>query len=234
MKLGEIETVAGEEHRRSGEEQKRLIEEFRKSQAALEEERSNWQRVPEEREQIIGEQRAALGQMEEAGAAMQEKTRVLEKAETELKDRIKRLSTERDELQRSYERQIGDLVVNRLRLRAPLQAVERLGATMHRRLCVARLAVESQLLGRSNRRHRVLATVCDIFPIYSQTFVYQELTQLARHGFDVRLVYSKLDSRDYLPAQFAHLWKVKRRLFFEPESSRGGLCPLPCPHARET
>jgi glycosyltransferase involved in cell wall biosynthesis len=179
----------------------------------LEEERSNWQRVAEEREQIIGEQRAALGQMEEAGAAMQEKTRVLEKAETELKDRIKRLSTERDELQRSYERQIGDLVVNRLRLRAPLQAVERLGATMHRRLCVARLAVESQLLGRSNRRHRVLATVCDIFPIYSQTFVYQELTQLARHGFDVRLVYSKLDSRDYLPAQFAHLWKVKRRLF---------------------
>ena len=246
--LGEIRTVVEEEHRRSSEEQKRLIEEFSKSQAALEEERSNWQRVAEEREraveeqrklveelqrsqallqeergnwqrlaeereQIIGEQRAALGQMEEAGTAMQEKNRLLEKAQTELKDRIKRLSTERDELQRSYERQIGDLVVNRLKLRGPLQVSERLWAKGHRQMSLAKLAMEGRILGRGHGPYRVLATVCDIFPIYSQTFVYQELTQLARHGFDVRLIYSKLDSRDYLPTQFGHLWKVKRRLF---------------------
>ena len=151
--------------------------------------------------------------MEQARAALEQTQARLEQECSELREQVKRRAAERDEISRSYEHQIGDLALNRLRLRVPLQAVERLGATMHRRLCVARLAVESWLLGRSNRRHRVLATVCDVFPIYSQTFVYQELTQLARHGFDVRLVYSKLDSRDYLPTQFVHLWKVKRRLF---------------------
>jgi glycosyltransferase involved in cell wall biosynthesis len=57
-----------------------------------------------------------------------------------------------------------------------------------------------------------MATVCDTFPIYSQTFVYQELTQLARNGFELRLVYSKLDKRDYLPARFDQLWRNKRCL----------------------
>lgn len=80
-------------------------------------------------------------------------------------------------------------------------------------LSVVRLAAESRVLDARGKRHRVLTMVCDTFPIYSQTFVYQELTQLARNGFDVRLIYSKLDSRDYLSSQFAPLWKGKRRLF---------------------
>src|SRR5256885_16823193 len=42
-------------------------------------------------------------------------------------------------------------------------------------------------LGR-RARHRMLATACWHFPIYSQTFVYQELTQLIQHGFDVRFL----------------------------------------------
>jgi glycosyltransferase involved in cell wall biosynthesis len=86
-------------------------------------------------------------------------------------------------------------------------------AAFQQRLSVARLAADSRVLEACGKRHRVLATVCDTFPIYSQTFVYQELTQLARNGFDLRLIYSKLDSRDYLSSQFAHLWKGKRRLF---------------------
>ena len=106
------------------EEREKIVDEIKQSKALLEEEKNKWQRLAEEREQIIGEQRAALGQMEEAGAAMQEKNRLLEKAQIELEDRFERLSTERDELQRSYERQIGDLVVNRLRLRGPLEVSE--------------------------------------------------------------------------------------------------------------
>ena len=195
------------------EEREKIVDEIKRSKALLEEEKNKWQRAAEEREQIIGEQRAALGQMEEAGAALQEKNRLLEKAQLELKHRIERLSTERDELQRSYERQIGDLVVNRLRLRGFLEVNEWLWAKGQRRVSLARLAMDSRLAAVRKKRQRVLTTVCDIFPIYSQTFVYQELTQLAKRGFDVRLIYSKLASRDYLSPQFGDLWKAKRRLF---------------------
>ena len=197
----------------AGADARRLLRRLKRSKALLEEEKSNWQRMAEEREQIIGEHRAALGQIEEAGAAMQEKNRLLEKAQIELEDRLERLSTERDELERSYERQIGDLVVNRLRLRSPLEMSERLWAKGQRRVSLARLAVERRFAAVRKKRQRVLTTVCDIFPIYSQTFVYQELTQLEKRGFDVRLIYSKLASRDYLSPQFGDLWKAKRRLF---------------------
>ena len=57
------------------------------------------------------------------------------------------------------------------------------------------------LLRGSTARPRVLATACWHFPIWSQTFVYQELTHLIRHGIDVRFLYSELNPRKYLPAQ---------------------------------
>jgi glycosyltransferase involved in cell wall biosynthesis len=66
-------------------------------------------------------------------------------------------------------------------------------------------------------RPRVLATACWDFPIYSQTFVYQELTQLAKHGFSLRFVYSKLNPRKNLPGQFASVWHARRRLILHPD-----------------
>jgi glycosyltransferase involved in cell wall biosynthesis len=62
------------------------------------------------------------------------------------------------------------------------------------------------------RRIRVAATACWDFPIYSQTFVYQELVQLIGHGFDVRFLYSNLKPRAHLPAQFSRLWPAKRKI----------------------
>ncbi len=59
---------------------------------------------------------------------------------------------------------------------------------------------------------RILATACWSFPIYSQTFVYQELTQLIRKGFQLRFLYSHQDSRKQLPSQFNPLWHARRRL----------------------
>ena len=58
---------------------------------------------------------------------------------------------------------------------------------------------------------RALVTVCRSFPIYSQTFVYRELTQLTRSGFDLRLLYSKRESRSHLHHEFEALWQAKRR-----------------------
>jgi glycosyltransferase involved in cell wall biosynthesis/peptidoglycan/xylan/chitin deacetylase (PgdA/CDA1 family) len=66
------------------------------------------------------------------------------------------------------------------------------------------------------RQRRVLATACWSFPIYSQTFVYQELTQLIRGGFHVRFLYSHLDREQRLSSQFRPLWRARRRLTLDP------------------
>jgi glycosyltransferase involved in cell wall biosynthesis/GT2 family glycosyltransferase len=63
------------------------------------------------------------------------------------------------------------------------------------------------------QRARILSTACWRFPIYSQTFVYQELTQLLNHGHDVKFLYSELERSDALPAQFAPLWRNRRLMF---------------------
>jgi len=62
----------------------------------------------------------------------------------------------------------------------------------------------------------VAATACWDFPIYSQTFVYQELCQLVGKGFPVRFLYSKLNPREQLPPQFSALWEAKRRMTLHP------------------
>jgi len=61
---------------------------------------------------------------------------------------------------------------------------------------------------------RALLTACWNFPIYSNTFVYQEITQLIRKGFKVRFFYHQLNSRDQLPEQFQSLWRAKHKVMF--------------------
>src|SRR5215510_11035187 len=94
---------------------------------------------------------------------------------------------------------------------------ERVAHVLHQ-LQLLRLRVERQvgtLLGRGTRA-RVMGTACWHFPIYSQTFVYQELTQLLQCGFDVRFLYSQRNPRAYLPSQFARLWHARRKLILHP------------------
>lgn len=76
---------------------------------------------------------------------------------------------------------------------------------------LTRLKIESfacRLLGRP----RIIATACWHFPIWSQTFVYQELAQLMANGFALRFLYWEQNPQDYLPSQFSKLWKARRPL----------------------
>ncbi len=76
-----------------------------------------------------------------------------------------------------------------------------------------RLRAESRFSSwRPKGQPRVLATACGPFPIYSQTFVYQEVYALAERGFNVRFSYSALEDRSGLGPRYARLWRVKRRL----------------------
>lgn len=69
-------------------------------------------------------------------------------------------------------------------------------------------------------RPRVLAATSGTFPVYSQTFVYQELLELARSGFDVRHTYSRLGGRDELDARFSPVWRDRCKLWVDPALQR--------------
>lgn len=74
---------------------------------------------------------------------------------------------------------------------------------------LARLAAEraARPAGR-----RLMASICGQFPIYSQTFVYQELVQLQKAGYEVRHAYSYELPRTDLHEAFASLWPRRCRL----------------------
>ena len=77
-----------------------------------------------------------------------------------------------------------------------------------------------RLLGRVRpgpARPRVIATACWHFPIYSQTFVYEELEQLSRNGFNVRILYTELAKRAELGGRFDRLWRRRRRTWLHSD-----------------
>ena len=86
-----------------------------------------------------------------------------------------------------------------------------------KRLEAARLWAEWFERGRGPR---IMAMACWAFPIYSQTFVYQELACLIRQRGRLRFLYSALSPREHLPADFSCLWKARHRLFMHPEVCR--------------
>ena len=59
---------------------------------------------------------------------------------------------------------------------------------------------------------RIVSTACWRFPIYSQSFIYQELTQLANAGHDLTFLYAELDGTHPLPEQFAPVWRARRQM----------------------
>ncbi len=79
-------------------------------------------------------------------------------------------------------------------------------------LGLRRLERERWRLGECPPPWRAMAVACWNFPIYSHTFVYEELCRLMEAGFEVRFVYSKLESREALQARFQKLWESKRKL----------------------
>jgi len=99
-------------------------------------------------------------------------------------------------------------------LYAGKQSVRGCAALLVHRLNLLGLRLEAWVGRRfpGKRKLRVLASACWHFPIYSQTFVYRELSELAQGDFDLRFAYSGLCSRNQLADEFSCLWRRKRRL----------------------
>ena len=81
-------------------------------------------------------------------------------------------------------------------------------------LLLVRLRVEAWLAapGKPSRPPRIAATACWTFPIYSQTFVHQEVLALAQAGFTLRFLYAQPGPRAELAHSCAALWPLKRRV----------------------
>ncbi|MFN0178291.1 MAG: glycosyltransferase [Gemmatimonadales bacterium] len=147
----------------------------------------------------------------EAAEAFSRREDELVRERAALQESLRRAADDRHAIYSSPERRLGDLVLNRLKLGRPLAMTLAAARTLGQRLVLSRLALERRL-GRRGQR-RTVTTICWNFPIYSQTFVYQEIAELERSGMAVRLIYSKLDPRDQLPRRFESLWRARRRLF---------------------
>lgn len=176
--------------------------------AALEARKDYWEGIASQRQAAIVELTAGKVALQRV---LEERVSGLEREQNALRESLRRSAEERNALFHSRERRLGDLLLHRLRLARPLAAVHSLATALGQRVVVARLAAERWFSSR--RQRRMVATICWNFPIYSQTFVYQELTQLEREGMTLRLVYSRLDPHDQLPGSFEHLWHARRRLF---------------------
>ena len=172
------------------------------------------------------EARELVTRLEESLATLSETGRVIEGQERlivtlrgdetsaradaeELRTTLEARAAEVARLRASPEHRMGDLLLNRLHLSQVMRLMHGATAGIEQRATLWRLASE-RLFARS--RPRILATVCTDFPIYSQTFVHQELAYLADSGHDVRVAYSQSAPRAGLGGRFEVLWRGRRRL----------------------
>lgn len=126
------------------------------------------------------------------------------------RQRAAQLGSELDAVRQGEERRVGEFVLHRLRLRGPLRLV----AAGARHLAHGWTMLRARVDGLA-AEPRVLATVCTDFPIYSQTFVHQELVSMLAGGFSVKVAYSVDNGRKALGGRFEELWPRRRRLVRE-------------------
>lgn len=164
----------------------------------------------------ITTQRVQMESLEAAvEASAQENNRLYHEIES-LQAQLRHSVAEQHALLFGLERRVGELLLDRCHLRSVVRAIEWIRAKMQRHKTRLGLYVSRWFSWPGHSR--ILAMACSNFPIYSQTFVHQELSQLANHGFRVQLAYSFLESKENLSAQCSHLWKAKSRLALDPSS----------------
>lgn len=130
----------------------------------------------------------------------------------DLADKLARLQQEHETLLRSREFRSGNFLWNRL----PLAYMSRRGKKWYRRILDAKnrcLMVGSRLFRRSRKvQGTAVVTACWHWPIYSHTFVYQEMLGLTHMGLDVRLFHWAANDTDQLHAAFRHLDEHRTQL----------------------
>jgi colanic acid/amylovoran biosynthesis glycosyltransferase len=132
-------------------------------------------------------------------AAAAQQTQALETQRNRLLEDLVRTDAERARLQGSREWRFGNFVWNKM----PLGYMSRRGKKWLRRLT----DLKDRALMRLRRRAEGVAVVaaCWEWPIYSHTFVYQEMIGLTHMGLDVQMFHWKLGDLGQLHKAFGYL-----------------------------
>ncbi|MDP6425318.1 MAG: glycosyltransferase, partial [Planctomycetota bacterium] len=165
-------------------------------------------------EQRHGDLEHRHGDLEHRHGDLEQRHGDLKQTHADLGHRHGELAAELERLRRSAEYRFGRRMLNKMRLRPVFNVLERWRNKLRHWFAIRRLTFD-RLLSRK-KPFRAMASICWNFPIYSQTFVYQELTQLWHRGFEVRHVYSLLGPRSDLHGPFEHLWGQKHWFPLDP------------------
>jgi glycosyltransferase involved in cell wall biosynthesis len=126
-------------------------------------------------------------------AVAEKRWHAAEAEQKELQERLKQRTSELNDARSSYERRLGDLLLNRLRLRGPLLAAYRLWGELRTVMGPAAGTMTRYFNWAGQRTETAIVAATWSFPIYSHTFVYQELMGLGDMGLDVKLFYWLLE-----------------------------------------
>lgn len=130
-------------------------------------------------------------------------------------DALHRLAAQREEVQRllaTREFRTGNFFWNKM----PLGYMSRRGKKWYRRLLDAKdraLMLGSRMMRRKQKSTgTAVVAACWQWPIYSHTFVYQEMLGLTHMGLDVRLFHWDLGDTSQLHAAFRYLYENRTQL----------------------
>ena len=135
----------------------------------------------------------------------------LHKAKSLMSEKVRELQQEIERLLHTNEFRLGNFLWNKL----PLGRISRMSKKWYQRLF--NLKARAKMKRRSSRQHEGAAVVaaCWKWPIYSHTFVYQEMVSLRETGLDVQLFHWDLGSTDQLHKAFQYLYDNRTQL--QPE-----------------
>lgn len=132
----------------------------------------------------------------------------LREAKNQLSGQVHDLRKEIDRLLRTREFRLGNFIWNKL----PLGFMASSGKKWYRRLLNAKDRAK-MMFGRSKKPEgTAVVAACWQWPIYSHTFVYQEMVSLNQTGLDVQLFHWDLGSTDQLHAAFQYLYDNRTQL----------------------
>jgi colanic acid/amylovoran biosynthesis glycosyltransferase len=196
----------------------RQKEELADKQAALSEARNG---IAQEREAVkktkqeLSREQGLHKKTEEALTKSNAEVAVLHAIQDKLEDNrnrllheVAQLKGEIDRLLNTREYRTGNFIWNK----TPLGYISRRGKKWYRRLLDARDRIKMFFKRKRKPEGTAVVAACWQWPIYSHTFVYQEMISLKETGLDVQMFHWNLEDTDQLHAAFQSLYENRTQL----------------------
>jgi len=132
----------------------------------------------------------------------------LEQRKAKLLHEVTNLKEEQDRLLKTREFRTGNFIWNK----TPLAYMSRRGKKWYRRLRDAKERTKMFFKRRRKTNGTAVVAACWQWPIYSHTFVYQEMISLNSTGLDVQLFHWDLGGTDQLHAAFNSLYENRTQI----------------------